>query len=171
MAETVEGEIARNGEKKRLGRSDFAAFARPQEAQVSFLHHIVEVILALEPAAQPRTQHRLVRLHVGGEPLAKFGIGRGHRQRKLPREFSLCSRTVERIIGIDLSSHRDGRKNKHDKFQRDVAVAQAGGSAFTLLHTANFKDDGDATRHRSSVAISQGNLFLRTGTRLFALGK
>ena len=79
--------------------------------------------------------------------------------------------TVERIIGIDLSSHRDGRKNKHDKFQRDVSVVQAGGSAFTLVHIASFKDDGDATRHRSSVAISQGNLFVRTGTRLFALGK
>jgi len=52
-----------------------------------------------------------------------------------------------------------------------VSVVQAGGNEFKLLHTANFKDDGDATRHRSSVAISQGNLFLRTGTKLFALGK
>jgi len=52
-----------------------------------------------------------------------------------------------------------------------VSVVQAGGSEFKLLHTANFKDDGDATRPRSSVAISQGNLFLRTGTKLFALGK
>ena len=50
-------------------------------------------------------------------------------------------------------------------------MVQAGGSAFTLVHIASFKDDGDATRHRSSVAISQGNLFFRTGTRLFALGK
>jgi len=56
-------------------------------------------------------------------------------------------------------------------FNADVSVVQAGGSEFKLLHTANFKDDGDATRHRSSVAISQGNLFLRTRTRLFALGK
>ena len=56
-------------------------------------------------------------------------------------------------------------------FNADVSVIQAGGSAFTLVHLASFKDDGDPTRHRSSVAISQGNLFLRTGTRLLALGK
>lgn len=53
----------------------------------------------------------------------------------------------------------------------DVSVIQAGGSAFKLLHTANLKDDGDATRHRSSVAISQGNRFVRTGTKRVALGK
>ena len=56
-------------------------------------------------------------------------------------------------------------------FNADVSVIQAGGSEFKLLHTANFKDDGDATRHRSSIAISQGNLFVRTGTKLFALGQ
>lgn len=56
-------------------------------------------------------------------------------------------------------------------FDANFSVVQAGGSEFKLLHTANFKDDGDATRHRSSVAISQGNLFVRTGTKLFALGK
>jgi len=56
-------------------------------------------------------------------------------------------------------------------FNADVSVIQAGGREFKLLHTANFKDEGDATRHRSSVAISQGNLFLRTGTKLWASGK
>ena len=56
-------------------------------------------------------------------------------------------------------------------FNADVSVIRAGGSEFKLLHTANFKDEGDATRRRSSVAISQGNLFLRTGTKLWALGK
>ena len=56
-------------------------------------------------------------------------------------------------------------------FNADGSVIQAGGSEFKLLHPANFKDDADGTRHRSSVAISQGDLFVRTGTRLFALGK
>ena len=79
MAEAVEGEVAGDGEEKRLGRRDLAAFPRPQEAQVGLLHQIIEIVLGPEPAAQPRTQHRLVRLHVGREPLAKFGIGRGHR--------------------------------------------------------------------------------------------
>ncbi|MBL9203352.1 MAG: PQQ-binding-like beta-propeller repeat protein, partial [Opitutaceae bacterium] len=56
-------------------------------------------------------------------------------------------------------------------FDAEVFVVQAGGNAFKLLHTASFKDEGDGTRHRSSIAISQGNLFVRTGTKLFALGK
>jgi outer membrane protein assembly factor BamB len=56
-------------------------------------------------------------------------------------------------------------------FDADVSVVQAGGTEFKLLHTANFKDVGDDTRHRSSIAISQGNLYVRTGTKLFCLGK
>lgn len=56
-------------------------------------------------------------------------------------------------------------------FDAEVFVVQAGGSEFKLLHKAGFKDDGDGTRHRSSIAIAQGNLFVRTGTKLFALGK
>jgi outer membrane protein assembly factor BamB len=56
-------------------------------------------------------------------------------------------------------------------FDADVAVVQAGGAGFNLLHRANFKDEGDDTRHRSSVAISQGNLYVRTGTKLYCLGR
>ncbi|MDO8541406.1 MAG: PQQ-binding-like beta-propeller repeat protein [Opitutaceae bacterium] len=56
-------------------------------------------------------------------------------------------------------------------FDADVSVIQAGGPAFKLLHKASFKDDGDDTRHRSSIAIAQGNLYVRTGTKLFCLGK
>jgi outer membrane protein assembly factor BamB len=56
-------------------------------------------------------------------------------------------------------------------FDADVFVVQAGGSEFKLLNNANLKDEGDDTRHRSSVAISQGNLFIRTGTKLFCLGQ
>lgn len=55
-------------------------------------------------------------------------------------------------------------------FDADVFVIEAGGPEFKLLHKTNFKDDGDDTRHRSSIAISQGNLFVRTGTKLFCLG-
>lgn len=56
-------------------------------------------------------------------------------------------------------------------FDADVTVIQAGGTEFKVLHRANFKDDGDDTRHRSSIAISQGNLYVRTGTKLYCLGK
>mgnify|MGYP000308058041 CR=1 FL=1 len=56
-------------------------------------------------------------------------------------------------------------------FDGDVSVVQAGGSEFKLLHTTNLKDEGDDTRLRSSVAISQGNLYVRTGTKLYCLGR
>ena len=56
-------------------------------------------------------------------------------------------------------------------FDGDVFVVQAGGNAFKLLHKVNFKDEGDDTRLRSSIAISQGNLYVRTGTKLYCLGK
>jgi outer membrane protein assembly factor BamB len=56
-------------------------------------------------------------------------------------------------------------------FDGDVSVVQAGGNAFKLLHKVNLKDEGDDTRLRSSVAISQGNLYVRTGTKLYCLGK
>jgi outer membrane protein assembly factor BamB len=56
-------------------------------------------------------------------------------------------------------------------FDADVSVIQAGGTEFKRLHTASFKDDGDDTRHRSSLAIAQGNVFLRTGTKLYCLGQ
>ena len=56
-------------------------------------------------------------------------------------------------------------------FDADVSVIQAGGTEFKPLHTTRMKDDLDDTRHRSSVAISQGNLYVRTGTKLFCLGK
>ncbi|MEN9576731.1 MAG: hypothetical protein RL514_4586 [Verrucomicrobiota bacterium] len=55
-------------------------------------------------------------------------------------------------------------------FDGDVFVVQAGGAEFKLLHTTNLKDDGDQ-KLRSSVAISQGNLFIRTGQKLYCVGK
>ena len=56
-------------------------------------------------------------------------------------------------------------------FDADVSVVQTGGPDFKVLHKANFRDDGDDTRHRSSIAISQGNLFIRTGTKLHCVGR
>ena len=56
-------------------------------------------------------------------------------------------------------------------FDGDVSVVQADGAEFKVLHTTNLKDQGDDTRLRSSVAISQGNLYVRTGTKLYCLGR
>ncbi len=79
-AELVEREIPGRGEKKRFGRVQFAVGAGPQNPHIGLLHDVVDIELPTETAGEPRAQHRLVRLHVGGEPLAKFGIGRGHGQ-------------------------------------------------------------------------------------------
>jgi hypothetical protein len=66
------------GEQKRLGRVPFAVGAGLQNSHVGFLHEVVDIESPTETAGEPRAQHRLVRLHVSGKPLAKFGIGRGH---------------------------------------------------------------------------------------------
>ena len=52
----------------------------------------------------------------------------------------------------------------------DVFVAAAGGSEFKLLHTAALGDDTDKDL-RSCVAISQGSLFIRTGSKLYCVGR
>ena len=52
----------------------------------------------------------------------------------------------------------------------DVFVVQTGGTEFKLLHTTSLKDEGDKFL-RPSIAISQGNLFIRTGQKLYCVGK
>ena len=54
-------------------------------------------------------------------------------------------------------------------FRGDVFVLQTG-DQFKVLHTAAFGDEGDNLL-RSSIAISQGNLFIRTGGKLYCIGK
>ena len=54
VATAVRAEVAGAGEKKRLGRSDLAAFPRPQETQGGLRHQGIEIVLGPEPAAQPR---------------------------------------------------------------------------------------------------------------------
>src|SRR5262249_25028222 len=51
----------------------------------------------------------------------------------------------------------------------DVFVAQAG-NQFKLLHTAALGDEGDSNV-RSSIALADGNLFIRTEHTLLCIGK
>lgn len=51
----------------------------------------------------------------------------------------------------------------------NVFIVQAG-DQFKLLKTIQMGDDGDDLL-RASIAISHGNLFIRTGTRLYCVGK
>ena len=50
----------------------------------------------------------------------------------------------------------------------DVFVTQAG-DEFKILHTAAMGDEGDKDL-RASIALAQGNLFVRTGSKLYCIG-
>jgi hypothetical protein len=50
-----------------------------------------------------------------------------------------------------------------------VHVVEAG-AEFKVLHTASMADEGDDTV-RSTIAVSQGNLFIRTGRKLYCVGR
>src|SRR2546422_2754770 len=50
----------------------------------------------------------------------------------------------------------------------DVFVVQAG-NEFKLLHTISLGDEGDKDL-RSGIAVSQGQLFIRTGGKLYCVG-
>jgi hypothetical protein len=54
-------------------------------------------------------------------------------------------------------------------FAGEVFVVQAGGEEFTLLHTADMGDNDNMLR--ASIPISQGQLLIRTGNKLFCVGK
>lgn len=54
-------------------------------------------------------------------------------------------------------------------FRGDVFVVEAG-KEFKLLHTAKMGDAGE-DQARAAVAVSQGNLFIRTNTKLFCVGR
>ena len=54
-------------------------------------------------------------------------------------------------------------------FRGEVFIVSAG-DQFKLLKTIPMGDEGDDML-RSSIAISQGNLFIRTGHKLYCVGK
>ena len=51
-----------------------------------------------------------------------------------------------------------------------VFVVQAGKEGFKQLHTADFGDDADKAL-RSTIVLSNGEIFIRTGATLYCLGK
>ena len=53
-------------------------------------------------------------------------------------------------------------------FRGDVFVIGTGDS-FQLLHTTAMGDEGD-DRIRSSIAVAQGQLFIRTNSKLYCIG-
>ncbi len=54
--------------------------------------------------------------------------------------------------------------------QRGTVYVVEAGAEFKLLHTVNMADEGDDAL-RSSIAVSQGNLFIRTGRKLYCVGR
>ena len=60
-------------------------------------------------------------------------------------------------------------------FWGDVYVANAGGDSFELLSVNEMgngtKPNGDAASCRSSIAVSNGCLFIRTQDKLYCIGQ
>jgi len=71
-------------------------------------------------------------------------------------------------INIEGSPTGADGKIYFQNFRGDVFVVAAG-DEFKLLHTIPMGDDGD-DQVRSVVAVSQGNLFIRTGGKLYCVG-
>ena len=72
---------------------------------------------------------------------------------------------------IKIESSPTGADDKiyFQNFRGEVFVVAAA-DKFKLLHTAPMGDEGE-DRTRSSIAVSQGNLFIRTAQRLYCIGK
>lgn len=75
---------------------------------------------------------------------------------------------LDRKIKIESSPTGADGKIYFMNFQGEVFVADAG-DAFKVLHTASLGDEGD-NEIRSSIAVSQGNLFIRTNRKLYCVG-
>ena len=54
--------------------------------------------------------------------------------------------------------------------QRGDVFVVAAGEPFKLLHTTTMADEGDHDL-RSSISIAHGCLFIRTGSKLYCVGK
>jgi outer membrane protein assembly factor BamB len=54
-------------------------------------------------------------------------------------------------------------------FRGEVFVVAAA-AEFKILHTTALGDEGD-DKLRAAVGVSQGNLFIRTGSKLYCVGK
>ena len=70
---------------------------------------------------------------------------------------------------IEASPTAAGDKIYFQNFKGEVFVVAAA-DQFKLLNTIPMGDEGD-DKLRSSIAISQGNLFIRTGRKLYCIGK
>jgi outer membrane protein assembly factor BamB len=70
-------------------------------------------------------------------------------------------------IKIESSPTAGDDKIYFQNFRGEVFVVAAA-DQFKLLHTVSMGDDGD-DQLRSSISISDGNLFIRTGRKLYCL--
>jgi outer membrane protein assembly factor BamB len=76
---------------------------------------------------------------------------------------------LETRVKIESSPTAADDKIYFQNFHGEVFIVSAG-DEFKLLKTIPMGDEGDDLL-RSSIAISQGELFIRTGHKLYAVGK
>lgn len=78
VAEEVESEMARDGEKVGLGRGDGLGGVGLPDAEVGFLHHIVDIAHPRKRTAEVGFELGTVGMHLVGEPAVERRLGRVH---------------------------------------------------------------------------------------------
>lgn len=105
----------------------------------------------------------------------KFYVLNGERQTKTLARVDPATGKTEWIgelnsrAKIECSPTGADGKIYFQNFRGEVFVVAAAGSEFKLLHAATLGDDGD-DKVRAVIVPSQGNLFIRTGSKLYCIG-
>lgn len=105
----------------------------------------------------------------------KFYILNGERQTKTLARVDPATGKTEWVgelssrAKIECSPTGADSKIYFQNFRGEVFVIAAG-DEFKILHTTTLGDDGD-DKLRATIVPSQGNLFIRTGSKLYCIGK
>jgi len=105
----------------------------------------------------------------------KFYVLNGERQTKTLARVDPATGNMEWVgeiparAKIECSPTGADGKIYFQNFKGEVFVVAAG-DEFKILHTANFGDEGD-DKLRATIVPSQGNLFIRSGSKLYCVGK
>lgn len=106
----------------------------------------------------------------------KFYVLNGERQTKTLARVDPATGKTEWIgelnsrAKIECSPTGADGKIYFQNFRGEVFVVAAAGPEFKLLHTTTLGDNGD-DKIRAVVVPSQGNLFIRTGSKLYCIGE
>jgi hypothetical protein len=91
----VEREIAGNLEEKSLGGADRLSSVKPPQAQIGFLHDILDITHGGEGTPQVGLELPIVRKHFLGKPTGLLGVGRHRVGRKRYETFDQSKRGAQ----------------------------------------------------------------------------